>query len=58
MAAVRMALKNIGLTTWKDSRYYLVAIWGDEGLDMPLSSPNGDALYVYLEEWLAQLVNE
>ena len=49
MAAVRMALKNIGLTTWKDSRYYLVAIWGDEGLDMPLSSLNGDSLYVLLK---------
>jgi tRNA wybutosine-synthesizing protein 3 len=57
MAAARPAFKNVGLTTWKESKY-LVAIWGDEGLDMPLLSPNGDALYVSHEEWLAQLVNE
>jgi hypothetical protein len=57
MDAARPAFKNVGLTTWKESKY-LVAIWGDEGLDMPLSSPNGDSLYVSLEEWLAQLVNE
>jgi hypothetical protein len=57
MNASRPSFKNVGLTSWKESKY-LVAIWGDEGLDMPLSTPNGDALYVSHEEWLAQLVNE
>ncbi|KAL7467886.1 hypothetical protein ACHAXS_008108 [Conticribra weissflogii] len=46
---------------------YLVAIWGDEGLDMPLSLPtapgvgifyNGDEITEKNAEWLAQLVNE
>jgi tRNA G37 N-methylase Trm5/tRNA(Phe) wybutosine-synthesizing methylase Tyw3 len=63
MAAARPAFKNVGLTTWKDSKF-LVAIWGDEGLDMPLSTPGGsllasssdDSTSVY--EWLAILLNE
>jgi len=50
---------------------FLVAIWGDEGLDMPLSLPSspGQGLFYYPyngdgegtaknAEWLAQLVNE
>ncbi len=51
---------------------YLVAIWGDEGLDMPLSLPstprrglfyncdddNDESSGVTNAEWLAQLVNE
>ena len=48
---------------------YLVAIWGDEGLDMPLSLPTspGTGLYYNPDDedgtaknanWLAQLVNE
>lgn len=57
MAAARPTFKNCGLTTWKESKY-LVAIWGDEGLDMPLCLPTGQPLYVNHEEWLAQLVNE
>lgn len=57
MNAARPTFKNVGLTTWKESKY-LVAIWGDEGLDMPLCLPNGQALYDNHEEWLAQLVNE
>jgi tRNA wybutosine-synthesizing protein 3 len=57
MNASRPSFKNVGLTSWKESKY-VVAIWGDEGLDMPLSTPNGDALYVSHEEWLARLVNE
>lgn len=55
----------MGLTTWKDSRY-LVAVWGDEGLDMPISAPQGstddDIQPIYQDstmlEWLAALVNE
>jgi len=63
----RPAFKNVGLTSWKASSKqnddekskYVVAIWGDEGLDMPLSTPDNSNLPVYIgmEEWLAQLVN-
>jgi tRNA(Phe) wybutosine-synthesizing methylase Tyw3 len=46
---------------------YLVAIWGDEGLDMPLSLPSSPRRGIFYNsddgtdsnaEWLAQLVNE
>ena len=46
---------------------YLVAIWGDEGLDMPLSLPSSPQCGLFYNpddkndanaEWLAQLVNE
>ena len=56
MAAARPAFKNVGLTTWKDSRY-LVAIWGDEGLEMPLTTKSGIQLHND-SNWLAELVNE
>ena len=58
MATARPAFKNVGLTTWKERRY-LVAIWGDEGLEMPLCTPEGIPLYPSsMSEWLAELVNE
>lgn len=56
MAAARPAFKNVGLTTWKDTRY-LVAIWGDEGLEMPLSTRDGNVLHSD-STWLSELVNE
>jgi tRNA G37 N-methylase Trm5 len=56
MAAARPAFKNVGLTTWKDNRY-LVAVWGDEGLEMPLCAQDGRPL-VMDPTWLAELVNE
>lgn len=56
MAAARPAFKNVGLTTWKDSRY-LVAIWGDEGLEMPLCTRDKVELHNDAS-WLADLVNE
>jgi tRNA (guanine37-N1)-methyltransferase len=64
MAAARPAFKNVGLTAWKAEIRYLVAIWGDEGLDMPLVS--GDVRLVVdngngsssLAQWLAGQVNE
>ncbi len=55
MAAARPAFKNVGLTTWKDSRY-LVAIWGDEGLEMPLCTRDGQVLHID-QFWLSELVN-
>jgi tRNA (guanine37-N1)-methyltransferase len=56
MTAARPAFKNVGLTTWKDNRF-LVAVWGDEGLEMPLCTPEGRTLAMD-PTWLAALVNE
>ena len=58
MAAARPSFKNVGLTTWNSDNKYVVAIWGDEGLDMPLTTPQGEALFHHQAEWLQQLVNE
>ena len=60
MAAARPAFKNVGLTTWKDDESrYLVAIWGDEGLEMPLTTPDGAPLVPSSStERMARLVNE
>mmetsp|Transcript_27072 Transcript_27072/g.59533 ORF Transcript_27072/g.59533 Transcript_27072/m.59533 type:complete len:609 (+) Transcript_27072:201-2027(+) len=60
MATARPAFKNVGLTHWKERRY-LVAIWGDEGLEMPLCTPEGPSVPLYtpqMSQWLAELVNE
>jgi len=62
MSAARPAFKNVGLTTWTatgDGAKFIVAIWGDEGIDMPLSTPEGVPLFASNQtEWLASLVNE
>lgn len=61
LAAARPSFKNVGLTTWKTTtNMYIVAIWGDEGLDMPLQTPNDTASNVFHgnEAWLTQLINE
>lgn len=61
MAAARPSLKNVGLTSFKlGYGRYVVAIWGDEGLDMPLTAPDDPtvAFFTGREEWLADLVNE
>jgi tRNA (guanine37-N1)-methyltransferase len=57
MAAARPSFKNVGLTKWKDGRY-IVAIWGDEGLDMPLCTPQGLPLLPNHADWLQSMVNE
>lgn len=64
MAAARPAFKNVGLTSFSDTKF-LVAIWGDEGVDMPLSPPTGESegeestfLFAGQESWLRELVNE
>jgi len=61
MNAARPAFKNVGLTTWKHGfGRYIVAIWGDEGIDMPLTTPGGNHNFVLRgqEEWLKTEVNE
>ena len=61
MTAARPSFKNVGLTTWKeDGSRFLVAIWGDEGLEMPLSTPEGGntPLLPHHSAWLASLVNQ
>ncbi|KAL7550924.1 hypothetical protein ACHAWF_014135 [Thalassiosira exigua] len=87
MGLARPSFKNVGLTSWNDgveddnrnnskqkggSPRFLVAIWGDEGLDMPLSTPASPGRGLFYDpedetcggsatnnaDWLAQLVNE
>ena len=61
MNIARPAFKNVGLTTWKIHHpHYIVAIWGDEGLDMPLSTPTYPKMNLYQHDllWLQELINE
>ena len=61
MTAARPAFKNVGLTSFKHgSGRYIVAIWGDEGIDMPLTSPQSvtNLIFEGQESWLSELVNE
>ena len=58
MDTARPTFKNVALTTWKEETRYLVAIWGDEGLDMPISLPDGSPLPQNLASWWTRLVNE
>ena len=57
MAAARPSFKNVGLTTWKEQKY-LVAVWGDEGLDMPITTPEGAFLFEHHRHWLKEMINE
>jgi len=57
IAASRSVFKNVGLQSWTDLKY-MVAIWGDEGLDMPLTSQDGCPAFAGQQEWLQSLVNE
>ena len=54
MACARSVFKNVGLQS-TDSKL-IVAIWGDEGLDMPLTQPTGEPLSLDAN-WLKSLVN-
>lgn len=61
MNAARPAFKNVGLTSWKHGYgRYIVAIWGDEGLDLPVTTPQDTMKFLFTgqEEWLQELVNE
>lgn len=56
IAAARTVFKNVGVQGWENGKI-IVAIWGDEGLDMPLTLPNGVPLFKGQEAWLQSLVN-
>jgi tRNA G37 N-methylase Trm5 len=61
MTAARPAFKNVGLTSWKHGfGRYIVAIWGDEGVDMPLTAPSNTMEFLFKgqEEWLKDLINQ
>ena len=55
MSAARSVFKNVGLQGFDTSKL-IVAIWGDEGLDMPLTGPQG-YLFKNQHDWLQSLVN-
>lgn len=63
VAAARAAgFKNVGLQGWREGKH-MVAIWGDEGLEMPLTVPGtrGEVpIFAGPEqiEWLKRVVNE
>lgn len=56
IAAARTVFKNVGLQGWTEGKLIL-AIWGDEGLDMPLTTPDGTWLFTGQASWLQELVN-
>lgn len=61
MTAARPAFKNVGLTSFKHGYgRYIVAIWGDEGIDMPLTPKDSVVEFTFQgqEAWLTTLVNE
>lgn len=57
IAAARTVFKNVGLQGWGEGKL-IVAIWGDEGLDMPLTLPDGTPLFEGHACWLQRLANE
>jgi tRNA G37 N-methylase Trm5 len=57
MATARPALKNVGITSLNKHKF-VVAIWGDEGLELPLTSPSGNFIYHGEQAWLQELVNQ
>lgn len=56
IAAARVVFKNVGLQSWAEGKA-MVAIWGDEGLEMALSDPQGRPLFKSHAAWLQDLVN-
>ncbi|CAK0808353.1 unnamed protein product [Prorocentrum cordatum] len=56
IAAARQAFKNVGVQSWSEGKVML-AIWGDEGLDMALTDGSGRPLFVGQAGWLQELVN-
>ena len=60
MRAARTVFKNVGLQSAAfETDGACVAVVGDEGLDMPLRSPDGEALFgVQHVPWLVATLNE
>lgn len=56
MAAARQVFKNVGVQGWSESKV-MVAVWGDEGLEMALSDFVGRPLFRGQSTWLQELVN-
>lgn len=56
ISAARTVFKNVGVQSWKEGKV-MVAIWGDEGLEMALSDPHGRSLFSGHSAWLQDLVN-
>jgi len=56
LAAARSVFKNAGVQSWSGNKV-MVAIWGDEGLEMALSDPAGRQLFAGQAVWLQELVN-
>jgi len=56
LAAARTVFKNAGVQSWTDGKVML-AIWGDEGLEMALSGPSGQPIFANEAQWLQELVN-
>ena len=57
----RAAFKNVGLQSWKDEKY-MVSVWGDDGLDMPLTAPGTQGKVPLFpetsqKEWIKAVVN-
>lgn len=57
ISAARSVFKNVGLQGWGEGKL-IVAICGDEGLDMPLTLPDGTWLFEGQAQWLQRLVND
>jgi len=57
MATARPSFKNVGITSLSRNKI-VVAIWGDEGLELPLTNASSESIYRGEEVWLQQLVNE
>lgn len=56
IAAARLVFKNVGVQSWSEGKV-MVAIWGDEGLEMALTDPQGRSLFAGQAAWLQEQVN-
>ncbi len=59
--SARVAFKNTSLQSWKKEKY-MISIWGDDGLDMPITMPGSQGrkeLFPLLEQkkWIQSIVN-
>ena len=59
--AARVSFKNTSLQSWKKEKY-MVSVWGDDGLDMPITVPGSQGkqeLFPGVEQkkWIQSIVN-